>query len=532
MKVKSFWISALIFSIVVLGYILWSLYCTENYFTYILDDAYIHLSVAKNFALHKVWGIAQYQFSSTSSSPLYTFLLSYLIYIFGNKELIPLFLNMSIGLACIYLLNKYFSGIFRKTGQVVAAVIFTLFYSVFHMQILSGMEHPLQVLLIIINVMNMRKWWISDFKNQDAAYWFYFTIALLGLVRFESMFYFAALAFCFLLLKKFKTMMLVLILGFLPIVIFGYFNYLEGGYFFPNSVLVKGSKPHSGALLEQLYLLLIHNTILNTSFYKVIFFPLLFIFYLLWKDWKEQHSFQKAFIKNFILIVLGLTMIQHCVFANFRGFFRYESYIMVTFSMIAIPRIFGFFQDFRKAFRQDFIVGGLVVMNIVLLIYKTGFAHYMLQYSSKNIYEQQIQSARFLHQYYNTSKVIANDIGAISYFTDIHLLDVVGLGSTEMVPFNEDGKEFDKEFKNFLTNYGKKNKFDLAIVYDSWMGEQIPDTWMKAADFYVSPVVAIAVDKVSIYAVNPDGYKTLEKNVRNFKWNKNDRVEFTKPKKP
>ncbi|KFF75154.1 hypothetical protein HX13_08015 [Chryseobacterium sp. P1-3] len=47
----------------------------------------------------------------------------------------------------------------------------------------------------------------------------------------------------------------------------------------------------------------------------------------------------------------------------------------------------------------------------------------------------------FLKKYYNNSKVVANDIGAISYFTDIHLLDFMGLGSNEIVHFRANTKK-------------------------------------------------------------------------------------------
>jgi hypothetical protein len=62
--------------IIVATILVLSIIRNQGHVVYALDDAYIHMAIAKNFAQHGVWGITQYGFTSSSSSLLYTLLLS------------------------------------------------------------------------------------------------------------------------------------------------------------------------------------------------------------------------------------------------------------------------------------------------------------------------------------------------------------------------------------------------------------------------------------------------------------------------
>lgn len=500
---------------------------TENYYTYIIDDAYIHLAIAKNFALHDVWGMTPYKFSSSSSSPIFTFILSVFISVFGNNELYPLFFNILCGFLIIVFLNKYYARFFSRRKSIIFANLFTLFFAVLHLQILLGMEHVLQVFIIVVNIFYFYQWSQSEFKNKISAFWFYFTIAFLGLIRFESMFYFVSFAFVFLLIKKIKPAIFILLFGFVPILIFGYFNYGQTGYFFPNSVIVKGTQfSFSGDYFRQLYRILFQNMFLNITFYKVGIFPLLMAIILIHRDYKNKKKIKEIVSENFLILVLGLTLILQSMFGGFKGTFRYEAYILTGFSMAIIPKLKSFFASFSLMPKKEKMVGFIIVFTFLLMIYKFGFAHLMITKSSANIYEQQIQSAKFLKKYYNTSKVVANDIGAICYFSDIHLMDIAGLGSVEMIPFNLNKKKFDDDFENYLTQYCAKNKYELAVVYEEWLGGHVPKNWKKVAILKINNKMNVAIDHVTIYSIDPKIHGELKQNVKKFDWNKNVEVRI------
>jgi hypothetical protein len=88
--------------------------------------------MAKNFALYDVWGVTKYKFSSTSSSPLFTYILSILIKVSEMNDLLSLWINFFLGVGTVYFLNKYFSGVFNTVKNIVLSVLFTLFFSVLH----------------------------------------------------------------------------------------------------------------------------------------------------------------------------------------------------------------------------------------------------------------------------------------------------------------------------------------------------------------------------------------------------------------
>jgi len=83
----------------------------HGHFIYANDDTYIHMALANNFAQHGVWGVTKYGFTSSSSSLLWTLLLSSVYLLFGINYVSPLILNIIfIIFTCIlvyFLLRKY-----------------------------------------------------------------------------------------------------------------------------------------------------------------------------------------------------------------------------------------------------------------------------------------------------------------------------------------------------------------------------------------------------------------------------------------
>src|SRR3954471_21493604 len=71
---------------------------SEGHLVYALDDAYIHMAIAKNVALNHVWGVQAGSYSASSSSPLWTLLLAAWFRLFGISDVVPLIVNTTLAL--------------------------------------------------------------------------------------------------------------------------------------------------------------------------------------------------------------------------------------------------------------------------------------------------------------------------------------------------------------------------------------------------------------------------------------------------
>src|SRR6478735_4099968 len=85
---------------------------------YPLDDAYIHMAIAKNLQQHGVWGVTRYDFSSTSSSILYTLLLTFSFALFGIKAWLPLAINWIVAGCILWLTTKISLRFMKPTASL------------------------------------------------------------------------------------------------------------------------------------------------------------------------------------------------------------------------------------------------------------------------------------------------------------------------------------------------------------------------------------------------------------------------------
>src|SRR4051794_21459878 len=79
----------------------WLLARTHGQFIYTLDDTYISMAMAKNMAQYGVMGLTRYEFSASSSCPLWILLISAVYGVTGVTWWAPLALGFVAGLAAL-----------------------------------------------------------------------------------------------------------------------------------------------------------------------------------------------------------------------------------------------------------------------------------------------------------------------------------------------------------------------------------------------------------------------------------------------
>ena len=210
---------------------------TEGHFTYALDDAYIHMAIAKNLALHGVWGLQQDSFAAASSSPLWTALLAAVFALGGVHEAVPLVLNTAfavIGIVALGVILERERIFGLPMFGVIAAVV--LFAPTVPM-IWIGMEHSLHILLTLIVASLcgglVRRYSAVRLTALCAA------AALMVATRYEGLFVVAGCVVVLVARKRRGGAAALLAAGALPVACVGLWNMSHGWFFLPASIMMK-----------------------------------------------------------------------------------------------------------------------------------------------------------------------------------------------------------------------------------------------------------------------------------------------------
>lgn len=498
---------------------------TGGKLVYSHDDAYIHMTMAKNFSQHGVWGVTKYKFSSSSSSLLWTLLLSFSYSIFGKNELTPFVLNFffsTVLLLFLYYSFEKFNFYFFQTLFVL--ICFIIFIPLPHL-IFSGLEHILQMLIDLVFIYIASIAISSNVTLKDKIgrkHTYLFLLApLVTMVRFEGVFLVFAVCILLLFKREFIKSFILGITGILPVLIYGIVSVSKGWYFLPNSVLLKGNRLKDLLNFEgflNFFYIGIRHIVYNIHILLFIIIILCILLFLLKKQ-KSLFSFYPV-----MCVIFLITTFIHMVFAR-TGFFlnrpeqvRYDSYL-VAIGLFVIFNFFGYILREKilvqkGKFLERLILIFLVFICILPLAERGIRMSVRAPQATFNVYSQQYQMGLFLDKYYKGEHVIVNDIGATNFLADIKCLDILGLCNKDI------GGLILKEryTKENIVKWAYENNARIAIIYDDLLRPigGVPQKWIKVGEWTILKNVICAFNTVSFYAINIKDVPDLIRNIRKF----------------
>ncbi|WP_126653330.1 hypothetical protein [Chryseobacterium aureum] len=474
---------------------------------YPVDDVYIHLEVAKNIADTFLFSINSHSFDPASSSLLNSLLLSLLIKTFGDSSYYPLFINFTFGvLTSFYAAHFVFLQYGKKFALFFALLLQPL--AMVYLSSILGMEHTLHIFLIVLFFIFYHRFAsgnVKDFSNVLTVVFF------LGAVRFESVFLVSAVAFVFILQKKFKQGLLMGIAGFSPIIIYGIYSLLMGGLFFPNSVLVKSNFHVSDV---EGFITILKNRFLSMDYIKYLLPFSLFYGVYVFSRYRNL-KFQNILEREALPIIILLTSYGQLIFGIMT--FRYENYLMIAYLFILI-KICDYYLKTSGSSVPKLSAALFTGYSVVFGLFKVYWYHPVLYTDSKNLYYNQYKLAQFLKKYYNSETVVANDIGAITYFTDIEVLDMYGLGSTEVAQYKYKNSG-ENDFSSFMGELSTRKNARIAAIYPEWFAGQIPKNWILVGKWKMSDFRNPNIRYVNFYAVTKNDIPYLRKSLKAFESN-------------
>ncbi len=484
---------------------------------YALDDPYIHMAYAKNMVEQGVWGVTQYHFSSATSSPLWTLLLTVYYFIFGISDIAPLILNIAAVLATLVLVFRLFlnEGLERKSNFI--GLLIVLFCAPMTALTFSGMEHVLHLLFAISFIYFSAKVLGAENPKSSDSVLLFIVAPLMIMTRYEGLFMLGVTALLFLARRKYLSAVLLAAIGVLPVCIYGFISMAQDWWFFPNSVLLKGNMPASSSLGRILFFFYMSLRRLVENAHVLVLLMAAGIF--LYRKLGERKLFQSP-LSVMLTIFIGSSLL-HLLFARTSWFFRYEAYLVgVGVFILAIAA--GNYKEWLDliGLRKLNFKSAIILLTVLIIaspfILRAGQSLIRIQQATRNIYEQQFQMARFLHKYYDGQAVGANDIGAINYYADIDCFDLWGLGTMEVARARFRGTYNSDLVSRMAGDYGVK----IAIIYEEWFNVDVPggvpEEWIPVGKWRILDNKICGDDEVTFYAVDPSEKDRLMQSLQEF----------------
>ncbi|MCC6866362.1 MAG: hypothetical protein IT280_09420 [Ignavibacteria bacterium] len=464
----------MILSAIIPYYFIQYAFSINHYYSFPLDDPWIHLQFAKNLAEYGSFSYFKNEVvTSGSTSPLYTFILAAGFFFTKNEMWLSYITGILFFAVSVYFYFKLTHDVFAKENwlAIMASLLFVLekwlnFISV------TGMETTLYILLLVACYYYYRK------MN---AVLFAVTLGLTLWTRPDAIAFIIALAVDYIFrmyiimrapkensgIRLFANKELIKIGIIFGAIILIYFamNYFISGSLLPNTYGAK-VKYYSAEFRSRADFLKVDVwEYFTESAYILIFIPFVFAVYkLLFDSVRLKYNsllMPLIFIGGFIFMYWYQLPYAH----------RFGRYMMPLFPFYILLSVYGgreFFKWLGRYLNDTKLINGL---NIILLASAIIYFAVVLnenkelyQDQSRHIYIRQVETAKWLKNNTPQGSIVAtHDVGAIAFYSERKVIDVVGLINPEFIQ-----KLNTKDFVGFVEEQIKKQNVNYLAFLKEW----------------------------------------------------------------
>jgi hypothetical protein len=473
---------------------------TDGHLIYSLDDAYIHMAVAKNVARHGLWGCTPFHFSSSSSSILWTSVLAVAYRVFGLRDVTPLVINIVLVVVTLAVTDRYLMR-FGASPLLRAAALAGLVIA-FPMtgMVLMGMEHVLHLLLTIgfaaaaVEALTTQAEEPRAGRGRTAL--LCILGALLGASRYEGLFLVALACLGFLARRQFLRGVAIGAAALLPVAAFGAISVANGGFFLPNSLMLK-AVGESVSVVQALFkpfgaedLAFLQNDRALPILLGIGVLGALAGWYSRRDIWRPQVLFP-------LLLAAMIVAHGHYVFSPMYWVYRYDAYLVGFGIFVAAVAL----ADLRAPAvpAQRFLAPLLVALLVAIVAdVREGLFPAEEIAEMRNTFLEQYQTALFIRTYYPGEPVIVNDLGAVTYFTEARILDLAALGDIEPLEImRRTGQYTSRDVLDWTARY--RPQVAIISLGWSWVAPLVPREWIKIGEVEVPP----KRERVGFFALDP-----------------------------
>ncbi len=465
----------------------WAIHNRTGHFGYTVDDAYIHGTISKNIAAHGSFGIIPGEFAAVSSSLLWSVLMGVIFFVTGPQLWIPGLLATLFGALTVERCNSLLKslGVGPLTRFVV--VVVALAYAPVLPILSTGMEHMLHAWTIV----GLFACLLKFSRSETNLVWLFIWAALAAGARYESLFALPPIMIWLALRGKWGG---VFALGFgmaLPVVGFGIYSILHGGYVLPNSLMLKGNL--SGAWKLKAFQVLVENQ------YMLVVVGFLTIATVVLLLRKKPPNAGLAWMPASVIAMILI----HLQLAQLGWFYRYEGYLVilgVTVSGVLLPPL----RDWARTLPVAFVLPVYVLLGFATLplAWRASRAGGEIVRAAGNIHDQQFQMAALTRYLGEGARVGVNDLGAVSFLSDARVLDLWGLGDNKIAR-----AKVNREFgADVLKTRIEETRTDYVICYPSWFGddEKLPAALIPVSSWKLENNLICGSDTVVFYGTSPE----------------------------